>query len=425
MNKQDVVEQKSGVLHIGTPRLSHVNGKCRVSAMVTAPDRQKEIYFEFDGEYAPYACVERCDPFVLLLFVYALHDSLDIVSDAPMTERLYYQLTSYQIPVMAQLIDEYHSISILCDLADEIEPVVDGRVAAFSGGVDSFYTVVAHLDNECKNHNLTHLVFNNVGALTKNQEESERVFADKKAFLGAAADELGLPLVAINTNMLELLSDYDEVITSPDLFKNMGCLCALKKLFKIFYWSSSGEGLDRFRVNYTDMDEYEAVNVSMVSFDYLPVYFFDFTASRLDKVRYIADHPVVQKYLSVCDGMNDSMCFKCTRTMVELMAIGKLEQFDSVFDVAWFKKHLVDRLAYHFGDRNEWSYGFCSESLEACKQNGVRIPLMVWPLAIFKYRPMLFLKRHLKNVKFLRFIYDRFDLRTKLRFHVVKVRDRG
>lgn len=425
MSMQDAAGQNRNVLHIGAPKLIHVNGKCRLTAMVTAPDRQKEMYFEFDEEYAPYACTERCDPFVLLLFVYALHDSLDIQCDAPMTERLYYQLTSYQIPLMAKHIEEYHHISIACDLAEEIEPLVDGKAAAFSGGVDSFYTVVAHLDSECKNHNLTHLIFNNVGALTKSQEESERVFADKRAFLGAAADELGLPLVAVNTNMLELLHDYDEVITSPDLFKNMGCLCALKRLFRVFYWSSSGEGMDRFRVNYSDMDEYESVNVSMVSYDCLAVYFFDFTASRLDKVRYIADHPVVQRYLSVCDGMNDSMCFKCTRTMVELMAIGKLEKFDSVFDVAWFKKHLVDRLAYHFGDKNEWAYGFCGESLEACRQNGVRIPFMAWVLAVLKYRPMLFLKRHLKDVAFLRSIYERYDLRTKLRFHVVKVGDRG
>ena len=401
---------------IGIPRIVHINSKCRLEAPISMFGKEHDLYFEFDEEYAPYVCQERSDSFVLMLFTLAMYEKANLICEAPVTEELHYQLTNYQIPIMADAISEYHSIEIKAPLADEIPCEVNAHVAAFSAGVDSFYTVLSNLHPVQEKMAITHLIFNNVGALTKDQATSEQIFLEKRTFFEKAAHDLNLPLIAINTNILELLKGYPDMLTSPDTFKNAGCLYALKRLANIFYWSGSGAKATEITVKYDDMAAYDVLNTSFISTRDFRMYVFDLNASRLDKVKYIANSPIAQKYLSVCDGLNDSTCFKCTRTMFELYSIGKLDKFSEVFDIQFFYDNLADRIAYSIGDTNEKRHKYSTESLAECRKNGVKIPIATWFLAYLKYRPLLFFKKKLKDVKFVRQFYEKHDLRRKLKF---------
>lgn len=401
---------------IGTPQVVHIDSKCRLSAQVNLLGKECELYYEFDEEYAPYVCPERSDSFVLMLFTLAMYEKADLICEAPVTEELHYQLTNYQIPIMVDAIPEYHNIEIKAPLADEIPCELNARVAAFSAGVDSFYTVLANLHPVQENMAITHLVFNNVGALTKDQTKSEQIFLEKRAFFERAAHDLNLPLIAINTNVLDLVKGYPDTLTSPDTFKNAGCLYALKRFASTFYWSGSGAKATEIAVRYDDMAAYDVLSTSFVTTRDFRMYVFDLNARRLDKVKYIADNPIAQKYLSVCDGLNDSTCFKCTRTMFELYSIGKLNEFSEVFDTQFFYANLADRIAYSIGDTNEKRHKYSTESIAECRKNGVKIPIAAWLLAYLKYRPLLFFKRKLKNVRFVRRFYEKHDLRRRLKF---------
>lgn len=62
---------------------------------------------------------------------------------------------------------------------------------------------------------------------------------------------------------------------------------------------------------------------------------------RLDKVRSLCCYPPAYKYLNVCfnELHNCGICAKCIRTLLEINAVGDIDQFMDVFDVHFFLKH--------------------------------------------------------------------------------------
>ena len=73
--------------------------------------------------------------------------------------------------------------------------------------------------------------------------------------------------------------------------------------------------------------------------------------TRNEKVSYIADYAIVQNHLQVCsieqdadveanlEKINCGRCKKCSRTILQLEAIDRLEAFSSVFDISTYKSN--------------------------------------------------------------------------------------
>lgn len=398
---------------IGKPYVVSEGDYCKLVSDVVYMGLKKEIFFEVDREFSSYLTPERADPFVLLLLVPALYDGCNIVCEAPMTEQLHFQLRDCLLPVMAKYIDQYHPISIKADFAEEVISSKSAVVTGLSAGVDSFYTIFTHVDSEERGQRLSHLIMNNVGALTKNYDHSVDVFKRRAVKFQGIADYFDLKLVCVNTNIVEMLEDYPMFINSPDLFRNAACAFALKRLFGCYYYSSAVD-LNKFCFTWESPEFYEPVINHALSVRSLVFYTTGYEAERGQKVEAIADEEIVKEYLNVCGDENDSSCEKCTRTMFELYALGKLDEYDKVFDVDFFKENLGDRIACSIASPHERMYGYCQESLAIARRNGVHIPMSAYFRAIFKYAPLYALKRLLGTNVRLQTFYKKYDLRTKL-----------
>lgn len=398
-------------VRIGTPNLEIRGEKTRIVAQVDVGNGAVDLWFEFDARYTQWAVPERSDAFVLMLMEYALWAGVDMVCEAPVTDRLLYQLNEVLMPQMAVFTDEYSHARVVADPAPEVEPVADGVGTGLSCGVDSFYTIYRHLDGGYGR--LTCLLFNNVGALTKDPSRAEGIFEKKRVRFEDVAAELGLPLVAVNTSMLEVLRGCPDGVTQPGAIKNAACLYALKRGFSA-YWVSSGCATGDFRYTFEDNDPYLPMITQAVTLGELVVLPCGTEVPRIEKLRAIANESVVRRHLSVCSGENCGRCAKCTRTMFELYSLGMLNDFKDVFDVEWFRRHLVGRLAYSLADPTERVDGFVAESLGEARRNGVHIPFRSRLLAWCYYQPLLFMKRHLADCGLAHRMYDRFGLRRRL-----------
>lgn len=399
-------------IRIHAPEVVVKDGCARLLAEVDVGNGLQPLWFEFDDCYAKWAVANRSDAFVLLLLEYALWSGKDIVCEQPVSERLLYQLNENLMAQAAAFTKEFSTAQVIAETAPEIVPIVDGVGTGLSCGVDSFYTVYKHLG--CGWGQLTHLFFNNVGALTKDPKLSREIFEQKGARFKKVADALGLPLIAINTNILDVLRECPDGVTQPGAIKNAACLFALKRGFRQ-YWVASGCATGEFHYYFDDNDSYLPMITQSVTLDHLAVLPCGTEVRRIDKLRAIAGYDVVRTNLSVCAGENCGLCSKCTRTQFELYALGMLDGFSQVFDIEWFRHHLADRIAYSMADPTERADGFVRESLDEAKKNSVRIPVGAYLLSWIWYRPLLFVKRHLAASPGARRIYERLRLRERLR----------
>jgi hypothetical protein len=193
-----------------------------------------------------------------------------------------------------------------------------GRVATFfSGGVDSWATVLG-------NPEVTDLIFVRGLDLVPGWPQHEKLADEVESRLRAAAPELGLPLHVVTT----------DVRTFSDPLLRWESFCpSVEAAIALFF-----EPLFERVLIANDSDYGKQANVGaswqidhLWSSEGLTIEDWGGRFGRVERLRRIADHPLVQETLRVCwmnpDGAyNCGRCGKCLATMAGLEAIGAREK---------------------------------------------------------------------------------------------------
>jgi hypothetical protein len=359
---------RNRVLTILAPTLRETgNGHVALVARISESGQDKELYFEVEKSWGDYLDIDSADAFVCALLYYCMVKGYDVESESPISERLCYQLTTYFIPVLVGNTDFFKQIEIKA-------PTVKGTASAvgvgtgISGGVDSLYTIHKYINHPLETYRLTHLLFTDMPAYQDvaldTQEKIDNCVNEWLAFVVPLAKEVGLPLIYIGTN-LERDFVIDEIVSKRHgIFGNSGLYAlkyssiafALQKLFGVYYFSSaySADEIDFHPTPY-DAAYYDIFNMPNISTERLLFYSAGCEMSRFGKVQQIADWSVAQEYLRVCaaNGPNCGSCKKCIRTEMELWTIGKLDDFNKVFDVAAFNLNFRHYAARTIGHKHD------------------------------------------------------------------------
>lgn len=209
-----------------------------------------------------------------------------------------------------------------------------GRVAAFfSGGVDSWSTVL-------ENPDLTDLIFVRGVDILPRLAHQDGLADRVEARLREAAGELGLPLHTVETNLRELSEAAGAEHPLARWETYYGCAVTAVALFL-------GRAFDRVLIagdsDYEVMDTRGAAWMvdQLWSNENLEIVDDGGRLSRVERTVRIATHPVVRKSLRVCwenpDGAyNCGRCRKCLLTMATLEtadALGQVETFPDEVDL--------------------------------------------------------------------------------------------
>jgi hypothetical protein len=190
-----------------------------------------------------------------------------------------------------------------------------GSATFFSGGVDSFYTLLEHRDR------LTHLILVHGFDLSLG---AERLRGAASAMARAVARRAGLELVEIETDLRRVID--------PRLHWPMGHgfglaavgLCLQEQFATI-----------RVPASYTYRDMFPWGTHPLLdplwSTDATGFVHDGFGVDRFEKVERISESPLALEHLRVCwenrDGeYNCGRCEKCVRTMISLAAVGALDR---------------------------------------------------------------------------------------------------
>lgn len=338
------------------------DSKARISVDVNVDGVSYPLWYEVDERYGDALCDSRSDAFVTGLFLYALNRREDISYETPMTDELKLSIEQNFVLAVRDYDEEVYPIRLIGPTAPAIRKEKVSRLTGISCGVDSLYTVIRRMVKEDFPSSDNYIaIFNHHASIgrgdTETLSERRRRFADcvERAKRFSAAS--GIPLIIGDTNyntreIPGLMSEGNAT------FVNMFCAMAMQNLFTHYLIASAG-GVEEFGYylrkgfSSTIHENYDLLTTAAFSSQSLRIT-VDGLVSRDNKIKYLAEEPLAQRFLDVCllhqegvvkNGTND--CPKCMYTILELMALGPgvLERFDEVFDVEYVKSHKYVYLA--------------------------------------------------------------------------------
>lgn len=391
---------------IDKPKILEINNKAQLVAKIKINNKiEKNMYFEVDKKYEKYLCDNVGDAFLVGLLNFAFANGYDIKSEAPISERLLYQIKTYILPTLPVTGNKYYKhINIYAEPYTNKIVNIGAVGTSASGGVDSYYSIVRHIkenkDDISFKYKLTHLLIANQFNFYENEKIVRKRFNDILEEARDIANNYNLELIGIFTNHNDFLFDG---FIQQYTFRICSYVLALQKLFSVYY-VSSGVSFKNFSFNNHDSDGFDIFNLFNISTDNITFYSSGGEKERSEKIQYISSDLFIQEHLKVCneqDKGNCSKCEKCMRTMLVLDVTNKLNYFNKIFNISLYKKRKRKFLSIVKSGQLEASL----DLLNCMRKNNYSINIFSILEGYFMYKPLYIIKEYLKDIYWVKKLY--------------------
>lgn len=332
---------------ISQPVIETRDGKSRMTSSFSAPGLNKEIFFETEEQFGQYLTHEVADAFVVAAMLPALVAGEDIEVPRVSSD------LAYHFDTLSFLLSKVFDCPPIRLHAGEVvdpdfKPYAVGT--GFSGGVDSFCTYIRHTSDPCpESKRITHLALFNVGAYGNDYAHTSTAFHNDLKRARAFAEDVGKPLVPLDSNISAIYTHEKLFHYSSRLFFCISSgILALQKLFKVYLVSSSGT-IDDMKLERSDQDFYAAGLIQRLSTAHTNILIAEHDLDRVQKTKMLVSNPLVSKHLYVCasetsnekrgtsfkrdTAPNCTECFKCLRTIGTFDLLGVADDFSTRFDL--------------------------------------------------------------------------------------------
>lgn len=323
------------------------NGKVQARASVESGGRRFEIAYRFSR--GPIA--ETSTAYLAATLIPAMRAGENLKVEGTVSPKLLATAPAIQ-GILSKWFPRTRGVEV--DATPDPETKSSGAACFFSGGVDSFYSTLRHLDE------IDALVFVHGFDIQPRHVGLRRRIS---ASLRAAAEALDKPLIEVETNVRSFSDEF--ALWSEEYHGSALASVALmlSPQFGRFYIPASFP--PRYSApwgSHKDVDPLwgsEAVEIVHDGAE----------ASRVDKARFIGDSEVAMRFLRVCwenrnGNYNCGRCEKCVRTMVNLSVVGALQRSMTL-------PHKLDlSLISRMPIPDECARIFIEDNLEAAKAAG-------------------------------------------------------
>ena len=319
---------------------------------------EKKLWFQFSKSIEPPEDKD-CDSYLLAVLMDAMGEGRDIIVKGSVSFGLLSNLTEYQAAWNKWLPDIYSIIDIKVDAAKENGHPVSGTICAFSGGVDSMFSVWRHSQgkNSYRSQNIK---------LCSLVHGFDIPLPDTAAFDNVTQNaitalyDIGIKIGPIKTN-------YREISRAKWIYAHAAALvAALANFKKVAGTCLIGSG---FAYNYivTPWGSTPITDFLLSSDDFIVIH-DGASHTRTEKVKEISEWKVGIANLRVCwqgamKDRNCGKCEKCVRTKLCFLASGR--PIPCCFDDADidFKGILL---------KNDYIRGEWKQIIDYANRNGVK-----------------------------------------------------
>lgn len=346
------------ILHI--PVQNKMDGQVRVAARIETesaiPNLPADLWYQFPERYEGYLSA-RAEGFAATALLTAMYCGENLDIRAPISPKFAYNLLEYRnifhgwLPKIFHMVDvRYEKVEI-----EAGEGKAKGVASAFSGGVDSFYTLWSHLaeNQPIVEARITHGLFLHGYDLRLDEAAPYQAIARKYTDL---FHKYGLELILASTNAYQ----FAEFRIDWALFNGaplIGAALLMSPLLQRFYipgWTRYNDITPQGTSPLTD---------HLLSTDHLDIIHHGASASRFEKISLLIDWPVTYDLLRVCSNKqqsaelkNCSSCHKCYRTMVSLSILNALPKYVT------FDPKLSLRDYFHWGIQTHMDIGMARDN---------------------------------------------------------------
>lgn len=301
-----------------------VEVRARVESRVAPTDGSEELAFEYPERCAEWV-TPRADGFVAALVLRAMTVGEDIEVRAPLSARLARGLAEYQRVLARWYPHRLTAVEIRAPLEPAGEIEGGAVVSAFSGGVDSFYTLWSHLPQQEPDERarITHALF--VHGFDIPLREAPAYAAARTRYAPCLA-ELGVDLLDARSNVQSFVPRRDWGLFHGGPM--IGSALVLGGEVRRFYAPAS-----RTLDNLVPWGSDPRID-PLLSTETLEVVHDGADVTRVQKTAAIGGWPPTFGRLRVCVSYNPERpnccrCEKCVRTMMTLDLLGLLDRHTS------------------------------------------------------------------------------------------------
>lgn len=307
------------------------------------------LWYRFPAEYKHYIS-PLSDGFVVSLLLLAMSRREDIHVKGAMSLAFFEKLDAYQKVFKAWFPKKLDIIQVQCEhLEHDPGKYPQKSASAFSGGVDSFFTLWSHLPENEKDekYHMAYSLFVHGFDIPLGDVETYKIA--KEAY-GALLKRMNVTLIPVSTNIREHTRNVSWEISHGSAL--IGTALFLRNLFSRFYIPSSDPYHNLIPWgSHPDADT--ALSTRGMEIIHDGAYF-----SRFQKIAEISDWPLTYSALRVCwekpHGLqNCCKCEKCIRTMMALEGFNKLERYQT-FPQKLKGKYIRKCMTYYSSTYNEY-----------------------------------------------------------------------
>jgi hypothetical protein len=311
------------------------------------------LWYRVPKEYGAYLSTQN-DAFLAPALLAGMYYGESLQVQGAVSPRLAYNLDEYQYIISIRFPDLLQRVSLQFERIEASNGQPRGIGAAFSGGLDSLFTLWKHLPNNQSDpdYQITHGIFiKGFDILPKEGDDYDLLYNQYSQGLA----RYGVELIPVETNMVSITHQrmpfpfiFGPIIVSAGI--------SLQGLLRSYFIPSSWDHHKLMKESYSSDPGVD----SLLSTDQIRIIHHGATHRRVEKTEEIAAWDLSQELLWVCteaafegSTWNCSRCEKCVRAMIPLYALGEMgkyktfsKPFESDRDVLWWARRFSLRQNY-------------------------------------------------------------------------------
>lgn len=324
-------------------------GQRKYSCQIDGGEFPSRLYFEGCANVLPHA-VSPSGNFALASLLYpAMVLGEDLEIDAGVSPLLLY---SVQHDLQSLLIDyrpELKRIKVSATSKTSALQSVQKEVATgFSAGVDTFTTLALFTAEDVPDsRRITSLTTFDVGAMGPPESSSE-IYEKYCERLRDYAIDNSLNWQAAQSNLDQFFKNVGHHFQLNHVIRNVAAALVFEDIIGCYLYSSAYP-YRSINKNNDDMSFIEPMLLPLLSTETLRLESAGAGLARYEKSEIVSTYAPAMRMLDVCVGSphdrlragryNCSKCWKCSRMMLNLDVLGRLENFDEVFDLEYYRRN--------------------------------------------------------------------------------------